>query len=57
MRDDRVLEELRRARWRIAVVWECALRRDDQVKRAACRVAAWLQSDAKFIEIGSRAVQ
>jgi DNA mismatch endonuclease, patch repair protein len=37
--------------WRVAVVWECTLRKEAGVKAAAMRVAIWLQGSASEIEI------
>jgi DNA mismatch endonuclease (patch repair protein) len=51
-RDARAVEALTRAGWRVAIVWECALRgagRDpgDVVDR----LAAWLESDSQGLEV------
>jgi DNA mismatch endonuclease (patch repair protein) len=51
-RDARAIEALTRQGWRVAIVWECALRgagRDpgDVVDR----LAAWLESDSQGLEV------
>jgi DNA mismatch endonuclease (patch repair protein) len=38
--------------WRVATVWECALRKQDQVETAADFLSAWLRSEELQIEIG-----
>lgn len=39
--------------WRLAVVWECTLRRSDFAVQAAELLAGWLTSKASVIEIGT----
>lgn len=41
------------AGWRVATVWECALRRTDQTAFAANLLAVWLRSSAAEIQIGN----
>lgn len=54
-RDVRVREELGHARWRVAIVWECALRGGgDQIEGTASRVASWLYGDANTLEVGGQ---
>ncbi len=48
--DRLVMEQLATTGWRVAVVWECALRARDAAAVAA-QVAHWLQSDEERIEI------
>jgi DNA mismatch endonuclease (patch repair protein) len=38
--------------WRVATVWECALRKPERVDLAADLLAAWLRGDAPEFEIG-----
>ncbi|MDP9772001.1 UNVERIFIED_ORG: DNA mismatch endonuclease (patch repair protein) [Rhizobium sp. SORGH_AS 755] len=38
--------------WRVAIVWECALRRPDQILVASQRLSSWLMSRENEIEIG-----
>ena len=42
-RDDLQIALLREGGWRVAVVWECAIRKD--LSDAARRLAAWLRQD------------
>ncbi|MCZ2103412.1 MAG: very short patch repair endonuclease [Burkholderiales bacterium] len=51
-RDAFVFGELQRAGWRIGLVWECALRKDEHVEKAVARVVNWLQGHEPFLEIG-----
>lgn len=39
--------------WRVATVWECALRRPEETALAANLLAAWLRSSAAEIQIGN----
>lgn len=51
-RDARAIEALTRQGWRVAIVWECALRgagRDPGV--VVDRLAAWLESDSQGLEV------
>lgn len=50
-RDQRNLGQLLSAGWRVAVVWECELGGDDDVKRIGDRLAKWLESRKRFVEI------
>lgn len=38
--------------WRVATVWECALRKPEQVDASTKLLSVWLQSDELQIEIG-----
>lgn len=51
-RDNAVGAGLVEAGWRMATVWECALRKQEQVEAAADRLGAWLRFGATQIEIG-----
>lgn len=51
-RDSAVRAALVEAGWRVATVWECALRRPDRVATAAGLLAGWLRSRGELIEIG-----
>lgn len=51
-RDSSIRAKLLEERWRIATVWECALKRPKQVDLAADLVATWLRGDFLDIEIG-----
>lgn len=48
-RDARHVDELRRAGWRVAIVWECALRRD--AERTLRCLGEFLRSDRTFAEL------
>lgn len=51
-RDEVVRSSLEAAGWRVAVVWECALRRDETVTEAAEAISAWLCSGSATLELG-----
>lgn len=42
--------------WRVAVVWECALRKRDFVPAASESVIAWLHSEEELLELGAVAI-
>lgn len=52
-RDRSVHDQLLQASWRVATVWECALRRPELTALAANLLAAWLRSSAAEIQIGN----
>lgn len=52
-RDRSVHDQLLDAGWRVATVWECALRRPEKTALAANLLAAWLRSSAAEIQIGN----
>lgn len=56
-RDNTVRATLLEDGWRVATVWECALRKPDQVAASAELLSAWLLSDEAQIEIGAEGVQ
>ena len=51
-RDSAVRTKLLEDGWRVATVWECALRKPDQVSATTDLFAAWLHMGAVSIEIG-----
>lgn len=51
-RDIAVRGALLVAGWRVATIWECAVRKPQQVKVAANLLAAWLRGGAAEVEIG-----
>jgi DNA mismatch endonuclease (patch repair protein) len=51
-RDSAVRTTLLESGWRVATVWECALRKPDQVVASVELLSAWLLSDEGQIEIG-----
>lgn len=52
-RDRTVRTTLLGGGWRVATVWECALRKPDQVAASAELLSTWLLSDEDQIEIGA----
>ena len=51
-RDSAVREALLEAGWRVATIWECALKKPEQVSASTEILAAWLMSGERWIEIG-----
>lgn len=51
-RDEAVLGKLLEEGWRVATVWECALRKTHQVNAATDLLSAWLESEERQLEIG-----
>ncbi|MCT2539978.1 very short patch repair endonuclease [Sedimentimonas flavescens] len=51
-RDEAVSGKLLEDGWRIATVWECALRKPDQVNSTADLLTAWLRSNELQLQIG-----
>jgi len=51
-RDRDVRATLLETGWRVAMVWECALRKTDQVQTTAGILSTWLLSEREQIEIG-----
>ena len=49
-RDSRNMEELLKSGWRVAVVWECALK-DEDAETVAREVARWLSNGGRDLEI------
>jgi DNA mismatch endonuclease, patch repair protein len=53
-RDKRNVAALQGAGWRVAIVWECELRKPQAREHAAESVAAWLRSRRTHIEIPAK---
>jgi DNA mismatch endonuclease (patch repair protein) len=51
-RDEAVLGILLGEGWRVATVWECALRRPNLVNATADHLSAWLRSNELQLQIG-----
>ena len=51
-RDRSVCRKLLDEGWRVAIVWECTLRKPDQVVATAELVSAWLHSNEPRLELG-----
>lgn len=54
LRDQTVVAELSRAGWRIAKVWECALRKPANVIAAIDQLELWLAEGGQVIELGEQ---
>ncbi|MDD2868647.1 very short patch repair endonuclease [Neomegalonema sp.] len=54
-RDAAVRTKLLAAGWRVATVWECALRKAGQAERSTEVLAAWLLSEAPELDLGAEA--
>ncbi|RNF34032.1 DNA mismatch endonuclease Vsr [Paracoccus methylarcula] len=52
VRDRAVRMILLEEEWRVAIVWECALRKEEQVEACTECLSIWLRSDQPQIEIG-----
>lgn len=52
-RDDRVIQELKLSGWRIATIWECALRGKDRMdfETLINSISEWVQSDKQSMTI------
>ncbi len=46
LRDQRVLEQLALAGWRVAVIWECATRDTEIFEKVINKLHIWIESDA-----------
>lgn len=51
-RDEAVKRGLLDIGWRVATVWECALRKQNLIEEAARQLTEWLPTASKEIEIG-----
>jgi DNA mismatch endonuclease (patch repair protein) len=56
-RDAAVRGKLLKDGWRVATVWECALRRPHQIVASIDSLSAWLRSEEDQIEIGAKEAQ
>ena len=55
-RDSAVRAALLEAGWRVATIWECALRKPEQIAAAADQFSTWLLSETETLELGEREV-
>lgn len=55
-RDIAVRDTLLETGWRVATVWECELRKPEQVEAAARHLSNWLRSETADIEIGEHSL-
>lgn len=51
-RDHAACDALLSAGLRVAIIWECALRRSEQADVAVDRLVDWLRSDEAMLEVG-----
>lgn len=52
--DQKVLEYLQSAGWRICIVWECAIKgKDKNIHNIGKSIAAWLKAEKPFLEISA----
>lgn len=54
--DQRAISDLASLGWRVAIIWECALRGRGSIGEAAVleRVATWLNSDGKMLVVAGK---
>lgn len=55
-RDRSVRQALTTGGWRVATIWECALRGRDRVLTTSSKVIDWLKSDIQSLELGEHDV-
>ena len=55
-RDSAVRDALLAAGWRVATIWECTLRKPEQIVAAADQLSTWLLSETETLELGEREV-
>lgn len=55
-RDSAVRAALLEAGWRVSMIWECALRKPEQIAAAADQLSTWLLSETETLELGEREV-
>lgn len=51
-RDREILDKLLMAGWRVATVWECRLRKREQIEEATDLLSSWLLGGERQINIG-----
>lgn len=54
LRDQKVVATLSDEGWRIAIVWECVLKKQADVHRAVDQLTDWILDGGAFIEIGEK---
>jgi DNA mismatch endonuclease (patch repair protein) len=57
IRDAAIRDQLIETGWRVAKVWECSLRKTDQLATTVELLAAWLPSDSRLLEIGEKDIK
>ena len=54
IRDAAIRHQLIEAGWRAATVWECSLRKTDQLAATVELLRTWLLSDSRQLEVGEK---
>ncbi|MCK8482608.1 very short patch repair endonuclease [Aliiroseovarius sp. S2029] len=57
IRDAAIRGQLIETGWRVATVWECSLRKTDQLATTVELLAAWLPSDSSQLEVGENDIK
>ena len=57
IRDAAIRGQLIETGWRVATVWECSLRKTDQLAKTVELLAAWLPSDSSQLEVGENDIK
>lgn len=57
IRDAAIRDQLIEAGWRVATVWECSLRKTDQLVATVGLLRTWLLSDNGQLEIGEKDIK
>lgn len=56
-RDRAVCDALAASGWRVATIWECALRKPESLRRTVAAVEKWLRSASGWLEIGETEIR
>lgn len=51
-RDASNVKDLLGSGWRVAVVWECSLRKSEKVTEVAAEISGWIRGERVFLEVG-----
>ncbi len=57
IRDAAIRDQLIETGWRVATVWECSLRKTDQLATTVELLSTWLLSDSRQLEIGEKDIK
>lgn len=57
IRDAAIRDQLIETGWRVATVWECSLRKTDQLATTVKLLSTWLLSDSRQLEIGEKDIK
>lgn len=57
IRDAAIRGQLIEAGWRVATVWECALRKTNQLAETVELLTTWLLSDSRQFEVGEKYIK